>query len=165
MSDFGDDLSCEQLHRVPPRFGVLAVIEAEQEQAAEPADLVIHALDLLDDGRGGADQPIVGRAVFRGDIAVGDRLVVLQELDDADILQQGQEIFPHHPAHLRAHGEAPSLLVGVGDKDLAYETPVGAARVPAAAPRPFLDRFPMARDIARVEVEAHRQKAVLAGEL
>src|ERR1700720_3199007 len=67
------DLLRQELHRMMPGPGVVAVVEAEQQETAESADFVVHPLDLLDDGRGRADQPIVRRAVFRRDVAVGDR--------------------------------------------------------------------------------------------
>ena len=159
------DLLGQEPHRVVPSLRVVAVVEAEQQKAAESPDLVVHALDLLDDCRRRADQPIVLGAVFRGDVAVGNRLVMFQKLDDPDIGQQGQKVLPHHAAHLRADRQAPGLLVGIGDKDLAHQAPIGPARGAAAAPGPFLDRIPMAGDVGRVEVEAHRQEAVLAGQL
>ncbi len=77
----------EQAHRFMPSLRVSAVIEAEKENRAKAADLVVHPFDLLDDRRWRADQPIVPGAVFRGDIAVGHLGIVLQKLDDADIGQ------------------------------------------------------------------------------
>src|SRR5215471_21468911 len=65
MGDLGHDLLREEPHRLLPRSRVAAVIEAEEQQRAEAADLVMHSLDLLDHRRRRADQPIVPGAVFR----------------------------------------------------------------------------------------------------
>src|SRR5947207_370585 len=48
---------------------------------------------------------------------------------------------------------------------LPRQPPIGPARGSPGAPRALLDRGPLARDIGRVEVEAYRQEAVLAGQL
>lgn len=42
-----------------PGLRVFAVVEAEQQELAKAADLVVHPFDLFDDRGGRADQPIV----------------------------------------------------------------------------------------------------------
>src|SRR5436309_4137414 len=59
----------------------------------------------------------------------------------------------------------PRFGVAVGDEDLANDPPVAAARLAAAALRAGLDGLPVARDVGRIEVEAHRDEPALAGEL
>ncbi len=52
VGDFGHDLVGQELHRMVPGFGGFAVVEAEQQEVAEAADLFVHPLDLFDDGLG-----------------------------------------------------------------------------------------------------------------
>src|SRR6516164_11174079 len=84
MRDSGHYLFGQEPHRLVPGLGVFAVVEAEQKNRPEPADLRVHPFDLLDHSRGGPDQPILPGAILRGDIAVGDVGVVLEELDDTE---------------------------------------------------------------------------------
>ncbi len=60
----------QQLERVAPGLRALDVVEAEHQELAEAADLVVDLLDLLDDGLRRADDPVVPGAVFRRHVGV-----------------------------------------------------------------------------------------------
>jgi len=92
MGDFGNYFPGEKPHRFVPGLGVSAVVEAEQEQRSEPADLVVHPLDLFDDGRRGADQPVVPRTIFWCDVAVGDIGIVFQDFRLIDELSVSENV-------------------------------------------------------------------------
>ena len=59
----------------------------------------------------------------------------------------------------------PGFLVGIGDEHLAHHSPVLPVRLAAGLGGADLDGLPVAADIGRVEVEAHRDIAALAREL
>ena len=100
---------------------------------AEAADLVVDALDLLGHGGGRADEPVVLGAIGRRHVRVGHLRAVLQIVEEPEIGEERQEVLVHHPAHHAAHREAPRLLVGLGDEDLADHAPDRAVgRAPAA---------------------------------
>ena len=60
-----------------PRFRLFAVVEAEHQQRAEAADLVIDVVQLGGHRIGRAHQPVVPRAVVRRHVAVRHTRVVL----------------------------------------------------------------------------------------
>src|SRR5262249_31148376 len=51
MSDFGDPLFAKESHRWVPAFPFFAVVEAEQKNPPDPADLLVHTFDLFDHRR------------------------------------------------------------------------------------------------------------------
>ncbi|MBA7712262.1 hypothetical protein ES703_121234 [subsurface metagenome] len=90
---------------------------------------------------------------------------MFQVILETEMAEQRQEIFAHHPAHHVAGRELPGLFVGIGNEHLAHQPPVGAVRLAAGFRSARLHRFPVAADIGRVEVEAHRDEAALARKL
>ena len=56
-------------------------------------------------------------------------------------------------------------LKAIGDEDLSHEAPIGAVGPPPSPAGAFLDRFPMAGDVGRIEIEAHGNEAALTGKL
>src|SRR3954471_20158023 len=62
----------QQAQRMVPRLRLVLVVEAEHQERAEAADLVVDFFDLLGDGRGRADDPVVAGAIVDGDVGVGD---------------------------------------------------------------------------------------------
>ena len=79
--------------------------------------------------------------------------------------EQRQEILAHHAAHHVADRELPCFFVGIGDEYLTHHAPVLPVRLAAGFGGAGLDRFPVARHIGRIEIEAHRNIAAFAGEL
>ena len=154
----------QQMQRALPGLRLVLVVEAEHQQRAEAADLVPDLLDLLGDRVGRADDPVVLGAIVDRDVAVGHLGLVLQILEEAEVAEQREEVLTHHAAH-RAGRELPRLLVGVGDEHLAHQAPVVAVRRAPALGGALHHGVPMAGDIGRVEVEAERDAAELAGEL
>ena len=59
----------QEPQRILPGFRLVLVVEAEHQERAEAADLVIDLLDLLGDGRRRTDDPVVARAIVGGDVA------------------------------------------------------------------------------------------------
>src|ERR1700737_2870292 len=57
-----------------PGFRLVLVVEAKHQERAETADLAIDGLDLFGHRRGRADDPVVTRAIFHGDVAVRRRV-------------------------------------------------------------------------------------------
>src|SRR5205823_12772360 len=68
--ELGHDLAGEQLHRVAPRLGILRIVEAEQQERAEAAHLVVDGLQPLGDRRRRPDHPVVTSAVLGGNVRV-----------------------------------------------------------------------------------------------
>src|SRR5713226_5910930 len=99
------DLTGQELHRVAPRLRVLRVVEAEQQQGAEAADLLVDLVESLGHRGRRAHQPVVASAVFWRHVGVGHVRLVLQELGEAEGGEEGQEVFSHHAAHHAARGE------------------------------------------------------------
>ena len=60
---------------------------------------------------------------------------MLQIILEAEMAEQRQEIFAHHPAHHVAGRELPRLLIGIGDEHLAHQPPVAAVRLAAGLGR------------------------------
>jgi len=79
--------------------------------------------------------------------------------------EQRQKVLAHHPAHHVADGQLPRFLIGIGHEHLAHQPPILPVRFAPGLGGARLDRFPMASDIGRVEVEAHRDKAALTRQL
>src|SRR5512132_868266 len=104
----------QQAQRAPPRRRVFHIVEAEDQQLAEAADVLVDRLQLLRHRRRRADQPVVLRAIVRGDVGIGHLRLVLQVLEKAEAGQQGQEVFRHHPAHHATDRQPPGLRVGLG---------------------------------------------------
>src|SRR5450755_3452226 len=159
------DLVLQQLKRVLPRRGLVLVVEAEDEQYAETADFTIDGLDLLSYGRRRADDPIASCAVFDSHIAIRHFRRVLQIVLESEMAEQGKEILAHHSSHHVAGRELPSLFIRIGNEHLAHQPPVSATRLAPRLGRADLHRLPVAGDIGGVEVEAHWDKAALAGKL
>src|SRR6266550_6569092 len=104
----------QQPQRIVPGLGLVLVVEAEHQQRAETADLAVDGLDLLGYRRRRADDPVVAGAVFDRHVAVRYVGRVLEIVLEAEVTEQRQEIFTHHPAHHVAGGKLPGLLVGIG---------------------------------------------------
>src|SRR5262249_48022076 len=107
-------LAREQLHGVAPGLRVLAVVEAEEEEMAKATHLVVDLLQSLGHGGGRTHHPVVTGAVLGSDI--GDRHVgpMLEEFQEAEGLEEGKEILPHHAPHHAPRGQAHGFRVGVG---------------------------------------------------
>ena len=148
-----------------PRLGIVDVVEAEQQQRAEAADLVVDLVQAPGHRGRRAHQPVVLGAVFRRDVGVRHIGAVLEELGELKEREQRQKILAHHAAHHPARGQPHRLRVGIRDEHLAHEPPVRALGRAAGAGRADLDRLPVAADVGRVEVQAHRPEAALPREL
>src|SRR5262249_10618329 len=140
-------------------------VEAEQKEAPETAELVVDLLEPLHHRAWRADDPVVPGTVLRRHVAVWNVGRVLQELQKTEIAKQAEVILAIHPFHHAAQGTPPRFGVTVGDEDPANDPPVTTAGLAAAALSAELDGLPVARDIGRIEVEAHRDESALAGEL
>src|SRR5262245_43573018 len=58
----GHHLVRQKLHRVAPRLGIVRVIEAEQQQRAEAADLLVDRVQPIGDRVWRAHEPVVAGA-------------------------------------------------------------------------------------------------------
>ena len=154
----------QQFQRMAPGLRMFDIVEAEHQEMAEAADLVMDARDLFTDGRRRTNDPVVPRAVLGGDVAVGNILIVLQKLQEFKLLQQRQEVFTHHAAHVQSNRQTHGLRIRVGDEHFAHHAPLGAVgRSPGFCSADF-HRLPVAADVGRVEIEAHWNIAAFAGE-
>src|SRR5882757_6130798 len=100
----------QQPQRIVPGLGLVLVVETEHQQRAETADLAVDGLDLLGYRRRRADDPVVTGAVVYRHVAVRHVGRVLEIVLEAEVTEQRQEIFAHHPAHHVAGGKLPGLL-------------------------------------------------------
>ena len=64
MGDAGEDLVSHEGHRVVPSIAVLHVVEAEQQQVSEAADVGVDLLDLRRHSARRADEPIMMGAIL-----------------------------------------------------------------------------------------------------
>lgn len=65
MLHLGQDILCQQLQGMSPFLRVLDVVEAEDEEMAEAADLVVDARELFGHGCRRADDPVVPGSIPR----------------------------------------------------------------------------------------------------
>src|SRR5690348_12128323 len=75
------DFLGQQTQRIVPGLGVLDIVEAEHQQAAEAAGIVVYTLELLGHRRGRADDPIVLRAIGRRHVGIRDVRIMLEEFE------------------------------------------------------------------------------------
>ena len=148
-----------------PGFRFVLIIKTEHQQHPKTADLAIDRLDLFGHRCGRADDPVVPGAILDRDVAVRHIGRMLEIILEAEMAEQRQKVFAHHPAHHVAGRKLPGFLVGVGDEHFAHQSPIRPARLAPGFGGADLHRIPVAADIGRVEVEAHRNEAALAGEL
>ena len=78
MGDAREDLVGHEGHRVVPGLAVPHVVEAEQQQVAEAADVGVDLLDLCRHGVRRADEPIVRGAILHRDRVIRRGRVCLE---------------------------------------------------------------------------------------
>src|SRR5205085_1997261 len=90
-------LLLQQSQGIVPGVGPVLVVEAEHQQRAEATDLAIDGLDLLGHRRGRANNPVVTGTILYGDVAIRHVWRMLEIVLEAEVTEQRQEIFAHHP--------------------------------------------------------------------